>query len=74
MTTDELHFYDDDTFSIEKTKWGTFRSHNTEGKELVTSLTEELCLEATRFVLKGRQEGWDSLACSTYDGEVSSKL
>jgi hypothetical protein len=73
MTTDDLHYYDD-TFAIEKSPWGTYRSYDKEGKELITSLTEELCLEATRFYLKGRQEGWDSLACSTYDGEVGGKL
>ena len=73
MTTNELHFYDD-TFSIEKTKWGTYRSHDKEGKELITSLTEDLCLESTRWYLKASQDGFDSLASSTYSGEVRGKL
>lgn len=73
MTTNELHYYDD-TFSIEKTKWGTYRSHDKEGKELITSLTEELCLDATRFYLKGKQDGWDSLSTTAYDGTVGGKL
>ena len=73
MTTNEIHYYDD-AFAIEKTRWGTYRSFNKEGKELITSLSEELCLQHTRFYLKGTQEGWDSLSCSTYDGEVGGKL
>ena len=73
MTTNEIHYYDD-AFAIEKTRWGTFRSFDKEGKELITSLSEELCLQHTRFYLQGKQEGWDSLACSTYDGEVGGKL
>ena len=73
MTTNEIHYYDD-AFAIEKTRWGTFRSFNKEGKELITSLSEELCLQHTRFYLQGTQEGWDSLSCSSYDGEVGGKL
>jgi hypothetical protein len=73
MTTNEVHFYDD-AFAIERTRWGTYRSFNKEGEELITALSEELCLAHTRFYLKGRQDGWDSLACSTYDGEVGGKL
>ncbi len=73
MTTNEIHYYDD-TFAIEKTRWGTYRSFDKEGKELITALHEDICLAHTRFYLKGRQEGWDSLSCSTYDGEVGGKL
>ncbi len=73
MTTNELHYYDD-TFTIEKTKWGTYRSYDKEGKELITSLTEDLCLQATRWYLKTSQNGFDSLSCTTYSGEVGGKL
>jgi hypothetical protein len=73
MTDREIHYYDD-TFAIEKTRWGTYRSYDKEGKELITALHEDLCLAHTRFYLKGRQEGWDSLTCSTYEGEVGGKL
>ena len=73
MTSSDVHFYDD-AFAIEKTRWGTYRSFDKEGKELITALHEDLCVAHTRFYLKGRQEGWDSLSCSTYDGEVGGKL
>jgi hypothetical protein len=73
VTTNEIHYYDD-TFAIEKTRWGTYRSFDKEGKELITALHEDICLAHTRFYLKGKQEGWDCLSCSTYDGEVGGKL
>ena len=74
MTNNELHVFDDGAFSVERTQWGTFRSHDRDGHELITSLTHDQCVDATRFFLCGRQEGWDSLACSTYGGEVGGKL
>jgi hypothetical protein len=48
----------DDAFYIKKQRWGTFVSYKEDGTPLVTSLTEEACLNATRFYLKGLQEGW----------------
>lgn len=62
----------DDTFRIEETRWKTFRSFSKEGKELVTSLHRDTCIDATRFYLKGRQEGW--VATTTYEGVVGGKL
>ena len=73
MTDSDLHYYDD-LFAVERTRWGTYRSFNKEGKELITALNEDLCVNHTRFYLKGQQEGWDSLTCSTYGGEVGGKL
>ena len=73
MTDTTPHYYDD-TFYIEETRWKTWRPYNKEGKELVTSLSKEICIDATRFYLKGTQDGWDSLSCSTYEGEVGGKL
>ena len=64
----------DDTFYIQKQRWGTFVSHLADGTSLVTSLTEELCLSATRFWLKGTQEGWDTTEMKTYDSFVGGKL
>ena len=49
----------DDAFYVEQKKWGTWDSYDKDGKCIVTSLTEENCVRATRFVLKGRQEGWN---------------
>ena len=55
----EKQWYDDNAFYVEQKKWGTWDSYDKDGKCIVTSLTEENCVRATRFVLKGRQEGWN---------------
>jgi hypothetical protein len=63
----------DGAFTVDRAKWGTFRSHDAEGKALVTSPTEESCIDATRCFLKWRQEGFTNETTS-YDGEVGGKL
>lgn len=67
-----VHLYDD-TFSVDPKKWGTFTSYDTEGQALITSLTEEECVRATRWYLKQKQEGFTD-SDPTYDGEVGGKL
>ena len=62
----------DDCFYIEEKRYGLWDSTDKDGKGLITSLTEESCISATRFYLKGRQEGWPET--KTYDGEVGGKL
>ena len=62
----------DDCFYIQEKKYGLWDSTDLDGKGLVTSLTEEQCISATRFYLKGRQEGWPET--KTYNGEVGGKL
>jgi len=64
----------DDAFYVEQKKWGTWGSYDKDGKCIVTSLTEENCVRATRFILKGRQEGFDKTEEKTYDGTVGGKL
>jgi hypothetical protein len=64
--------YIDDAFRVEQTRWKTWRSFTKEGKELITALNEEVCINATRFYLKGLQEGWTD--AKTYDGTVGGKL
>jgi hypothetical protein len=64
----------DDAFYTEKSKWGTWKSFSKEGKSLITSLTEEQCISATRFYLKGLQEGFDEVKTTKYDGTVGGKL
>ena len=65
----------DDSFTVEKQRWGTYTSVGTDGRRLVTSLTEESCIQATRFYLKGLQEGWgDSNTSKSYEGVVGGKL
>jgi hypothetical protein len=63
----------DDSFYVIESRWKTWKSFDKEDKPLITSLTEEDCVRATRFYLKGCQEGWDN-ATITYDGTVGGKL
>jgi hypothetical protein len=63
----------DDAFYIEKKSWGTFMSFRPDGSPLVTSLTRELCSAATRFYLKGLQDGFPA-PDSSYTGVVGGKL
>ena len=63
----------DNAFTVEKARWGTFRSFDPEGKALVTSPTEESCIDATRCYLKWRQDGFTDGA-SSYAGSVDGKL
>jgi hypothetical protein len=46
----------DDAFYVEQSNWKTWKSYDKEGNALVTSLSEEQCISATRFYLKFRQE------------------
>ena len=62
----------DDCFYIEAKKWGTWDSYNKDGKCLITSLTEQSCIDATRFYLKGLQEGF--VEVNTHQGTVDGKL
>jgi len=62
----------DDAFYVEQQKWGTWDSYDKEGKQLITSLTEDECIKATRFYLKGRQEGFSE--SKSYESEVGGKL
>ena len=62
----------DEAFYVEKKRFGTYQSYDKEGNGLVTSLSEEQCISATRFYLKGRQEGFTESA--TYGGQVGGKL
>jgi len=63
----------DDCFKTEKSRWGTWHSVNDKGEKLVISFTEEGCIEATRFYLKGLQEGFTQ-SDSNYEGSVGGKL
>ena len=62
----------DDCFYVKERKWGTWDSFNQEGKCLITSLTEESCINATRFYLKGLQEGFE--VTKSHQGTVDGKL
>lgn len=62
----------DECFYVEQKRWGTWQSMDKEGKGLVTSLTKENCIAATRFYLKGLQEGFEEV--KTHEGTVGGKL
>ena len=63
----------DDAFWVKKQRWGTFVSIGADDLGIITALTEELCISATRWYLKGKQEGFTDGA-RTYDGVVGGKL
>jgi hypothetical protein len=62
----------DRCFRIEEKSWGTWSSYDKEGKELITSLTKEQCILATRFYLKGKQEGFEEV--KNYESKIAGKL
>jgi len=62
----------DDAFYVKKQRWGTWDSYDKEDKPILTSLTEDICVSATRFYLKGRQEGFPE--SQTYKSVVDGKL
>ena len=64
----------DDAFYVYKKEYGLWDSVDKEGKGLVTALTEEACVRATRFYLKGLQEGWDDANITKHEGTVGGRL
>lgn len=72
MNTDETHFIDE-AFAVDHQRWGTWLSYDKEGNKLITSLTEDACVKATRWYLKAKQEGFTE-ETTTYDGVVGGKL
>ena len=68
------HEWIDDAFRVYKTKYGVWHSASKDGEELITALTEQHCIDTTRFYLKGRQEGWNGVQSSKHEGTVGGKL
>ena len=62
----------DDTFEVTKERF-LYQSFDKEGKRLVAALTEEACIRATRFYLKGIQDGWPEPE-KKFSGTVGGKL
>lgn len=71
--TEEQPTVHDESFTVRKQRWGTFVSYDLEGNGLITSLTEELCIAATRWYLKARQDGFEETAAK-YESVVGGKL
>jgi hypothetical protein len=63
----------DDAFWVKRQRWGTFVSIGADDLEIITALTEEQCVSATRWYLKCKQEGFPDDARS-YTGVVGGKL
>jgi hypothetical protein len=63
----------DEAFYVEQSAWKTWKSYDKDGKPLVTSLTSETCIAATRFYCKGLQEGFGE-GTTSYAGKVDGKL
>ena len=69
----------DNAFYIQKKSYGLWESSDKEDKGLITSLTEESCISATRFYLQFRQENQfesknNGENVSKYSGSVDYKL
>jgi hypothetical protein len=62
----------DGFFRVEEKRWKTWSSYDKEGKEIVTSLSKEQCILATRFYLKGKQEGFEEV--KSYESKIAGKL
>ena len=63
----------DDVFYVEQKSYGLWYSTDKDGNGLITSLTEEQCISATHFYLKGRQEGFPEPE-KVHEGTVGGKL
>lgn len=63
----------DDCFRVEEKEWGTWTSYDKEGTELITSLQKQICVSATRWYLKNKQEGFVENSVK-YEGVVGGKL
>jgi hypothetical protein len=64
----------DEAFYVYKKDYGLWYSVDKEDKGLVTALTEEACVRATRFYLKGLQEGWNDANIKSYSTKDNYKL
>lgn len=64
----------DDAFYVEKARF-LWHSKDKDGNGLVSALNEGQCINATRFYLKGKQEGWgEENSRVLNDGVVGGKL
>lgn len=63
----------DECFRVYETNYGLWHSVSKEGKQLITALTETQCIHATRFYLKGSQDGWPEPEV-IHEGVVGGKL
>lgn len=62
----------DDAFYVLEQRWGTWNSYDANDVAILTSLSEEECVRATRWYLKQKQEGFGTT--KTYESVVGGKL
>jgi hypothetical protein len=60
----------DEAFTVDKARWGTWRSFDKDGEGLVTSLTEENCFAATVFYLQVLKEKFTDNATTYNEGSA----
>jgi hypothetical protein len=64
----------DGCFYVVEKRYGTFDSYDQEGKCIVTSPTEEHCINATRFILQLKQKNRLNQVEVSYSSTVDGKL
>ena len=62
-----------DQYEIKRQRWGTYISYTTEGKELVTSMEESHCRQATEQLLYWMEHGFPETE-TTHESTVGGKL
>jgi hypothetical protein len=63
----------DECFRVEQKRFGTWTSYDKEDKGILTTLSKEHLIDATRWYLRAKQEGF-SEPTTQYDGTVGGKL
>jgi hypothetical protein len=66
------HEWYDDAFRVEQKRFGTWDSYTKDGKCVITTLTKENCIHATRCYLKWLQDGFPE--SKSHEGTVGGKL
>lgn len=63
----------DDSFYVKQTRWKTWNSYDENNKVIITSLSEDSCIQSTRWYLKKKQDGFsneDKIFSGTVDGKL----
>lgn len=63
----------DGAFYVKQTRWKTWNSYDEKNKVIITSLSEDSCIQSTRWYLKKKQEGFSD-EDKIFSGTVNGKL
>jgi hypothetical protein len=66
------HEWIDNTFRVEESRWKTWKSFSKDNTAMITSISKEICIHATRCYLKWLQEGFPET--KQHEGTVGGKL